>query len=208
MVDCGFVTTRCKGATEDPATVPHTETDTRGSFKTLVRHTCKACLKVVLDLHRNEAALRAGTAKEIPRADRPQFRDVSRAMHVRPQVTLNAREVEVVLGLLTRNAHAHLSQFSSISGTEFVGLLDDAIENIWEPTENMNVWNTGTMTMTNDTSCVSSTGASSSLSASQSGGARQSKAFVAYLLKQHRAPECFRVTVTTAAVCTAASHGR
>ena len=25
-VDCGFVTTRCKGATEDPATFPHTET--------------------------------------------------------------------------------------------------------------------------------------------------------------------------------------
>ena len=37
-VDCGFVTTRCKGATEDPAMCPHTETDTRGSSKTLVRH--------------------------------------------------------------------------------------------------------------------------------------------------------------------------
>ena len=122
-------------------------------------------------------------------------------MHVRPQVTLNAREVGVVLGLLTRNAHAHLSRFSSISGTEFVGLLDDAIESILEPTENMNVWNTGTTTMTNDTSFVSGTGATSSLSANQSGTARQSKAFIAYC--SHN-----RVTVTTAAVCTAACHGR
>ena len=48
-VDCGFVTTRSKGATEDPAMCPHTETDTRGSSKTLVRHTCKACLKVILE---------------------------------------------------------------------------------------------------------------------------------------------------------------
>ena len=44
-VDCGFVTTRSKGATEDPAMCPHVEIDTRGSSKTLVRHTCKACLK-------------------------------------------------------------------------------------------------------------------------------------------------------------------
>ena len=94
----------------------------------LVRHTCKACLKVVLELPRTEAA--AGTAKEVPRADTHQFRDVSRAMHVRPQVDLNARDVDVVLGLLTRNAHAQLSRVSSISGTEFVGLLDDAIESI------------------------------------------------------------------------------
>ena len=180
----GFVTIRCKGATEDPTTCLRTETDTRGSSKTLVGHTCKACWKVVLELPRNEAAVRAGTAKEIPRADRPQFRDVSRAMHVRPQVTLNAREVEVVLGLLTRNGHAHLSRFSSISGTEFVGLLDDAIESILEPTENMNLWNTGTTTITNDTSFVSGTGATSSSSSSQS-----------------------LVTVTTVAVCTAACHG-
>ena len=123
------------GATEDPASCPHTETDTQGSSKTLVRHTCKACLKVVLELPRTEAAVRAGTAKEVPRAELPQFRDVGRAMHVRPQVTLNAREVDVVLGLLTRNAHAHLSRFSSISGAEFIGLLDDAIESILEPTE-------------------------------------------------------------------------
>ena len=108
-MDCGFVTTRCKGATEDPATCHHTETDTRGSFKTLVRHTCKACLKVVLELPRNEATVRAGTAKNVSRADASQFRDISRAMHVRPQVTLNAWEVDVVLGLLTRNAPAHLS---------------------------------------------------------------------------------------------------
>ena len=171
-MDCGVVTTRCKGATEDPATSPHTETDTRGGSKTLVRLTCKACLKVVLELPRNEAAVRAGRAKETPRADRPRFRDVSRAMHVRPQVTLNALEVEVVLGLLTRNAHAHLSRFSSISGTEFVGLLDDAIESILEPTENLNGWNTGATTMTNDTSFVSGTEAKSSAS--------HSKAFIAY----------------------------
>ena len=145
-----------------------------------MRLTCKACLKVVLELPRNEAAVRAGRAKETPRADWPQFRDVSRSMHVRPQVTLNALEVEVVLGLLTRNAHAHLSRFSSISGTEFVGLLDDAIESILEPTENMNGWNTGTTTKTNDTSVVSGTEATSSLSVSPSGAARQSKAFVAY----------------------------
>ena len=160
-MDCGFVTTRCKGATEDPATCPHTETDTRGSSKTLVRHTCKVCLKVVLELPRTEAAVRAGTAREDPRADTLHFRDISHAMHVRPQVTLNARGVGVVLGLLTRNAHAHLLRFSSISGTEFVDLLDDAIESIFEPTENMNGWNTGTTTMTNDTSFVSVTAATS-----------------------------------------------
>ena len=57
-VDCGFVTTRRKGATEDPAMCPHVETDTRGSSKTLVRHTCKACLKVILELPRNEATVR------------------------------------------------------------------------------------------------------------------------------------------------------
>ena len=135
---------------------------------------------VVLELPRTEAAVRAGTAKEVPRADLPQFRDVSRAMHVRPQVTLNAREVDVLLGLLTRDAHAHLSRFSSISVTEFVGLLDDAIESILEPTETVTVRNIGTTTMTNDTSFVSVTGATSSLSASQSGSASQSKACVAY----------------------------
>ena len=50
-------------------------------------------------------------------------------------MTLNAREVGLVLGLLTRNAHAHLSRFSSISGTDFVSLLDDAIESILDPTD-------------------------------------------------------------------------
>ena len=90
------------------------------STKTLVRHTCKACLKVKLELPRNEATLRAGTAKDVSRADTSQFRDISRAMHVRPQMTLNAREVDLVLGLLTRNVHVHLSRFSSISGTDFV----------------------------------------------------------------------------------------
>ena len=129
-VDCGFVTTRSKGATEDPATCPHVETDTRGSSKTLVRHTCKACLKVILELPRNEATVRESTAKDVSRADTSQFRDISRAMHVRPQMTLNAREVDLVPGILTRNAHVHLSRFSTISGTDFVSLLDDAIESI------------------------------------------------------------------------------
>ena len=122
-------------ASEDPAVCPPVETDTRGSSKTLVRHTCKACLKVILELPRNDATVRAGTAKDVSRADTSQFRDISRAMHVRPQMTLNAREVDLVLGLLTRNAHVHLSRFSSISGTDFVSLLDDAIESILDPTE-------------------------------------------------------------------------
>ena len=135
-VDCGFVTTRSKGATEDPAMCPHVETDTRSSSKTLVRHTCKACLKVILELLRTEA-----TAKDVSRADTSQFRDISRAMHVRPQMTLNAREVVLVLGLLTRNAHVHLSRFSSISGTDFVSLLDDAIESILDPTETVTARN-------------------------------------------------------------------
>ena len=81
---------------------PHVETDTRGSSKTLVRHTCKACLKVILELPRNEATVRESTAKDVSRADTSQFRDITRAMHVRPQMTLNAREVDLVLGLLTR----------------------------------------------------------------------------------------------------------
>ena len=175
-VDCGFVTTRCKGATEDPAMCPHVETDTRGSSKTLVRHTCKACLKVILELPRYEATVRESTAKDVSRADTSQFRDISHAMHVRPQMTLNAREVDLVLGLLTRNAHVHLSRFSSISGTDFVSLLDDAIESILDPTETVTARNTRTTITTNDTS----SGATSSLSASQSGAATQSKAFVAY----------------------------
>ena len=142
------------------------------SSKTLVRHTCKACLKVILELPRNEASVRAGSAKDVSRADTTQFRDISRAMHVRPQMTLNAREVDLVLGLLTRNAHVHLSRFSSISGTDFV----NAIESILDPTETLTARNTGTTITTNDTS----SGAASSLSASQSGTAIQSKAFVAY----------------------------
>ena len=95
-------------------------------------------------------------------------------MHVRPQMTLNAREVDLVLGLLTRNVHVHLSRLSSISGTDFVSLLDDVIESILDPTETVTARNTGTTT--NDTS----SGATSSLSATQSGTATQSKAFVAY----------------------------
>ena len=95
-------------------------------------------------------------------------------------MTLNAREVDLVLGLLTRNAHVHLSRFSTISGTDFAGLLDDAIESILEPTETVTARNTGATTTTNDTSSVTVTGAASSLSASQSGTAIQSRAFVAY----------------------------
>ena len=102
------------------------------------------------------------------------------AMHVRPQMTLNAREVDLVLGLLTRNVHVHLSRFSSISGTDFVSLLDDAIENILDPTETVTARNAETTITTNDTSSVTVTGAASSLSASQSGTVIQSKAFVAY----------------------------
>ena len=165
-VDCGFVTTRSKG-TEDPAMCPHVETDTRGSSKTLVRHTCKACLKVILELPRNEATVRAGTRKDVSRADTSQFRDISRAIHVRPQMTLNARAVDLVLGLLTRNAHVHLSRFSSISGTDFVSLLDDAIESILDPTETVTARNIGTTITTNDTSSGTVTGAAPSLSASQ-----------------------------------------
>ena len=179
-VDCGFVTTQSKGATEDPAFCPHVETDTRSSSKTLVRHTCETCLKVILELPRNEATVRAGTAKDVSRADTSQFRDIGRAMHVRLQMTLNAREVDLVLVLLTRNAHVHLSRFSSISGTDFVSLLDDAIESILEPTETVTARNTGTTITTNDTSSVTVTGAASSLSASQSGTSIQSKASVAY----------------------------
>ena len=63
---------------------PHVETDTRGSSKTLVRHTCKACLKVILELPRNEATVRESTAKDVSRADTSQYRDITRAMHVRP----------------------------------------------------------------------------------------------------------------------------
>ena len=165
-----------RGATEDPAMCLRVETDTRGSSKTLVRHTCKACLKVILELPHNEATVRESTAKDVSRADTSQFRDISRAMHVRPQMTLNAREVDLVLGLLTHNVHVHLSRFSSISGTDFVSLLDDAIESILDPTETVIARNTGTTITTNDTS----SGAASSLSASQSGAATQSKAFVAY----------------------------
>ena len=83
-VDCEFVTTRSKGATEDPAMCPHVETDTLGSSKTLVRHTFKACLKVILELPRNEATVRLGTAKDVSRADTSHFvTSVARCMHDR-----------------------------------------------------------------------------------------------------------------------------
>ena len=202
-VDCGFVTTWSKGATEDPAMCPHVETDRRGSSKTLVRHTCKACLKVILELPRNKATVQKSTAKDVSGADTSQFRDTSCAMHVRPQMTLNAREVDLVLGLLTRNVHVHLSRSSSISGTDFVSLLDDAIESILDPTETVTARNTGTTITTSDTS----SGATSSLSASQSGTATQSKAFCCVLLEQYGAPECFRTTAATVAGSTNACHG-
>ena len=185
----------------------HVETDTRGSSKILVRHTCKACLKVILELPRNEATVRAGTAKDVSRADTSQFRDISRAMHVRPPMTLNAHEVDLVLGLLTRDAHVHLSRFSPISGTDFVSLLDDAIESILDPTETLTARNTGTMITTNDTSTVTVTGAASSLSASQSRTANPIKSLCSVLPEQHGAPECFRTTVTTIAGSTNACHG-
>ena len=124
-------------------------------------------------------------------------------MHVRPQMTLNAREVDLVLGLLTRNVHVHLSRFSSISGTDFVSLLDDASESILDPTETVTEHNTGTTSTTNDTS----SGATTSLSASQSGTAIQSNAFCCVLLEQHGAPECFRTTAATVAGSTNACHG-
>ena len=95
-------------------------------------------------------------------------------------MTLNAREVDLVLGLLARNALVHLSRFSLISGTDFVSLLDGAIDSILDPTETVTARNTGTTITTNDTSSVTVTGAASSLSPSQSGTAIQSKAFVAY----------------------------
>ena len=153
---------------------PHVESDTRRSSKTLVRHTAKACLKVLFDLIRNEATVRAGTAKDVSRAVTSQFRDISRAMHVRSQMTLNARKVDEVLGFLTRNAHIHLLRFSSISCTDFVSLLENVIENILGPTETVTARNTGTTITTNDTS----SGAASSLSASQSRTAMQSNALL------------------------------
>ena len=80
--------------------------------------------------------------KDVSRADTSQFRDITRAMHVRPQMTLNAREVDLVLGLLTRNVHVHLSRFSSISPVRISSvLLDDAIENILDPTETVTARN-------------------------------------------------------------------
>ena len=145
-----------------------------------MRHTCNACLKVIHEVPRNGATVRAGTAKDVSRADTSQLRDISRAMHVRPQMSLNAREVDLVLRLLTRYAHVHLSRFSSISGADLVSLLDDAVESILDPTETVTARNTGTTITTNDRSSLTVTGAASSLSASQSGTAIQSKAFVAY----------------------------
>ena len=122
-------------------------------------------------------------------------------------MTLNAREVDLVLGLLTRNAHVHLSRFSSISGTDFVSLLDDVIESILDPTETVTARNTGTTITTNDTSSVTVTGAASSLSASQSGTAIQSKAFVAYCSNNTEFQIFFRTTAATVAGSTNACHG-
>ena len=90
--------------------------------------------------------------KIVSRADTSQFRDISRAMHVRPQMTLNAREVDLVLGLLTRNVHVHLSRFHRSLVRISLVLLDDAIESILDPTETLTARNTGTTITTNDTS--------------------------------------------------------
>ena len=179
---------------------PHVETDTRGSSMTLVRHTCKACLRVILELSRNESTVRESTAKDVSRADTYQFRDISRAMHVRPQMTLNAREVDLVLGLLTRNVHVHLSRFSSISGTDFVSLLDDAIESILDPTETVTARNTGTTITTSDTS--SGIIVSESIRSSD-----PIKSLCCILLDQHGAPEYFRITAATVAGSTNICHG-
>ena len=150
--------------------------------------------------------MRAGTAKDFSRADTSQFRDISRAMHVRPQMTKNAREVDLVLGLLTRNAHVHLTRFLSISGADFVSLFNDAIESILDPTETVTARNTGTTITTNDTFSAPVTGAASSLSASQLGTAIQSKAFVAYCSNNTQFPNVF-VTAATIDGSTNACHG-
>ena len=76
-------------------------------------------------------------------------------------------------------------------------------ESILDPTETVTARKTGTTITTNDTS----SGATSSLSTSQSGAATQSKAFVAFLLEQHGAPECFRITAATVAGSTNVSDG-
>ena len=193
-VDVGFVTTRSKGTTEDPGMCPHVETDTRGSSQTLVRHTCKACLKVILELPGNEATVRESTAKDVSRADTSQFRGISRAMHVRLQTTLNARQVDLVLGLLTRNVHVHLSRLTSISGTDFVSLLNGAIESILDPTETVTARNTGTTMTTNDTFW------SDIINVSESVRNRDPiESLCCILLEQHGAPECFRTTAATVA---------
>ena len=167
----------------------------RGTNATVERFTCVDCGFVT---HPEQGAtedpamatVRAGTAKDVSRADTSQFFDISRAMHVRPQMTLNAREVDLVLGLLTRNAHVHLSRFSSISGTDFVSLLDDAIESILDPTETVTARNTGTTITTNDTR-----------------NSDPIKSLCCVLLEQHGAPECFRTIAATVAGSTNACHG-
>ena len=141
--------------------------------------------------------------KDVSRADTSQFRDISRAMHVRPQMTLNAREVDLVLGLLTRNVHVHLSRFSSISGTDFVSLLDDAIESILDPTETVTARNTGTTITTNDTS----SGANVIIVSESIRNSVPIKSLCCVLLEQHGAPECFRTTAATVAGSTNACHG-
>ena len=72
------------------------------------------------------------------------------------------------------------SRSASIPGTDPASPTDDAIESTPDPTETVNTRNTRTTITTNDTSSVTVTGAASSLSASQSGTAIHSKAFVAY----------------------------
>ena len=74
---------------------------------------------------------------------------------------------------ICRDSHRSLVRISLVC-------IHDAIESILDPTETVTARNTGISITTNDTSSVTVTGAASSLSASQSGTAIQSKAFVAY----------------------------
>ncbi len=69
------------------------------------------------ELPRSDAETRRTVAKEV----------VSRAMTVRPHITMSQGDVNVVLGLYTRNVHAHPSRFGTISGTEETALLYDLI---------------------------------------------------------------------------------
>ena len=74
---------------------------------------------------------------------------------------------------ICRDSHRSLVRISLVCSTM-------RLKASWIRTETVTARNTGTTITTNDTSPVTVTGAASSLSASQSGTAIQSKAFVAY----------------------------